>query len=31
VDKAAELFEAGKEKAGEMKHKVESAVDSLKK
>ncbi len=31
VDKASELFEAGKGKAGEMKHRVENAVESLKK
>lgn len=31
VDKASELVEAGKGKADEMKHKVENAVESLKK
>ncbi len=31
IGKAGELFDSGKEKAGEMKHRVEGAMDSLKR
>ncbi len=31
VEKAGEIFEAGKGKAGEIRHRVEDAVETLKK
>jgi gas vesicle protein len=30
IEKAGDLYESGKAKAGEVKHKMEDAVDSLK-